>query len=216
MAKFSAKTRSTLKRKLRKFQELSGGVIDWKAYRAPGEISAFLPLARGVSAKTYQERLLNAGLPGTPQFKEEALSRAARDAVRAYILFLHGRPVSYLYLPVEDGSVIYAYLGYDPEVAEHSPGTVLQLLAMESLFAERRFTAFDFTEGAGQHKELFATRVEHCLDVLILRRTLSTAMLSAAHAGFIRIEAALARLLDRLGLRQRLKALLRSLARSRR
>ena len=43
---------------------------------------------------------------------------------------------------------------------------------MQSLFAEQRFAAFDFTEGEGQHKELFATRSRLCGDVYVLRRRL--------------------------------------------
>lgn len=209
LEKFSGKTRSTLKRKLRKFQELSGGAIDWKEYRTPDELCAYLPLARALSAKTYQERLLRAGLPDTARFTEETMARAARDAVRAYILFLNAKPVSYLYLPIDDGRVIYAYLGYDPDVSEHSPGTVLQLLALERLFAEHRFSLFDFTQGGGGHKELFATHTEQCVDMLILKRNLSTMALSSTHAAFVRTEAGIAELVERLGIKRRLKRLLR-------
>ncbi len=215
LAKFSGKTRSTLKRKSRKFQELSGGRLQWKEYRTPDELAAFFPLAHEVSAKTYQERLLGAGLPDTAAFRDAALAQAACNAIRAYILFLDARPVSYLYLPVEDGRVIYAYLGYDPAVAEHSPGTVLQLLAMERLFAEPGLTVFDFTEGAGQHKQLFATHSEQCADVLILKRKMSTIALAYAHAGFAQAETGLSRVLEALGLKRRMKMLLRALAPSR-
>jgi len=215
LAKFSGKTRSTLKRKTRKFQELSGGQIQWKEYRTPDELAAFFPLAHDVSAKTYQERLLGTGLPDTAAFKDAAMAQAAGNAIRAYILFLNARPVSYLYLPVEDGRVVYAYLGYDPAVAEHSPGTVLQLLAMERLFAEPGLTVFDFTEGAGQHKQLFATHTEQCADVLILKRKISTVALAYAHAAFTQAEAGLSRLLETLGVKRRMKMLLRALAASR-
>jgi len=214
LEKFSGKTRSTLKRKLRKFQELSGGAIDWKEYRTPDELRIFMPLARTLSAKTYQERLLRAGLPDSARFADETMARAARDEVRAYILFLDAKPVSYLFLPIDDTRVIYAHLGYDPAVSEHSPGTVLQLLALERLFAERRFSVFDFTEGGGGHKELFATHTEQCVDMLILKRTLSTLTLSSVHATFVRTEAALAKLVETLGLKKRLKQLLRRAASS--
>lgn len=210
--KFTSKTRSTLKRKLRKFQELSGGAVDWKEYRTPDELREFLPIARAVSALTYQERLLNAGLPAMAEFMNQTLAQAAADRVRAYVLFLDKKPISYLFLPVVDGRVIYAYLGYDPAAAEHSPGTVLQLLAMERLFAEKRFSVFDFTEGAGQHKELFSTHKEDCVDMLVLRRTWSAYALSSAHVAFTRFEQALSKALEALGIRKGLKRLLRALA----
>ncbi len=215
LAKFSGKTRSTFKRKLRKFQDLSGGAIDWREYRTPDQLNAFFQIALDLSAKTYQEKLLGAGLPDTPAFRSEALERGGRDAVRAYILFLYGRPASYLYLPIDDGRVVYAYLGYDPDVADKSPGTVLQLLVMERLFADPAMKIFDFTEGAGQHKQMFATHTEQCADVIVFRRTASMTVLTSAHAAFVAAEAAIARILGSLGLRTRLKKLLRALAPSR-
>jgi len=209
LAKFSAKTRSTLKRKLRKFQDLSGGTLHWERFRTKDELTTFLPRAREVSAKTYQERLLDAGLPQDAAFTATAYDLAERGGVFAYLLYLNGRPVSYLYLPVERGRVIYAYLGYDPEVAEHSPGTVLQLLAMEHLFAEPGLTVFDFTEGAGQHKQLFATHAIECADVVLLKQTSPALTLARTHAAFTRAETALTSLLDRLGLKKRIKQLIR-------
>jgi hypothetical protein len=211
MAKFSSKSRSTLNRKIRRIRELSGGTISWREYRSKPELAEFFPLARRISEKTYQERLLDAGLPNTEAFRESAFAMAEDDAVRAYILFLDSVPVSYLFLPVERGRVVYAYLGYDPAHARHSPGTVLQLLALERLFAEPGLKVFDFTEGAGQHKDLLATHHERCADVLLLKRGTPTVLVARAHSAFRRVEAMLAWLLERLGLRKRLKLLLRRL-----
>jgi CelD/BcsL family acetyltransferase involved in cellulose biosynthesis len=212
LGKFSGKTRSTLKRKLRKFQELSGGKIDWREYRTPEEIAVFWPLAQELSAKTYQERLLDAGLPRSEAFKKTAMEHAADGTLRAYLLFLDGRAVSYLYLPVDGDCVVYAYLGYDPAVADHSPGTVLQLLAMERLFAEPSLALFDFTEGAGHHKQLFSTRVRHCADVIIQRRTTALVALTTAHIIFERLERAGSRTLEAIGIKRQMKRLLRALA----
>jgi CelD/BcsL family acetyltransferase involved in cellulose biosynthesis len=77
---------------------------------------------------------------------------ARRDQMRGWLLFVDARPISYLYAPAEGDTLIYAYLGYDPEFADLSPGTVLQLEAMRQLMDEDGFRLFDFTEGEGQHK----------------------------------------------------------------
>jgi hypothetical protein len=50
---------------------------------------------------------------------------------------------------------------------------VLQLEAMRELMAERKFRLFDFTEGEGQHKRLFATGGVDCVDLLLMRPTLA-------------------------------------------
>jgi CelD/BcsL family acetyltransferase involved in cellulose biosynthesis len=116
---------------------------------------------------TYQEKLLDAGLPEGAL--EEMRDLAAHDAVRAWLLFLDGRPISYLYAPARGACLVYAHLGYDPAAAELSPGTVLQLEAMRMLTEERRFRWFDFTEGDGQHKRQFATGSIDSVDLLLLR-----------------------------------------------
>lgn len=206
---FSAKSRSTLKRKVRKFEQLSGGRLDVRAYRTPEEMEAFYTLARAVSQKTYQERLLGSGLPEGESFRTALRASAARDEARGYLLFLNGEPVSYLYTPIQKGCAIYAYLGYDPGIAIHSPGTVLQLEAMERLFAEQRHRFFDFTEGDGQHKRLFSTGCVDCVDVLLLRPTVANRVLIATHRNFHAGVEALGNVAERYGVKTRLKKWLR-------
>lgn len=206
---FSAKSRSTLKRKVRKFEQLSGGQLDVRAYRTPEEMETFYALARSVSRKTYQERLLGSGLPEDDGFRKGMQACAARDEARGYLLFLNGEPVSYLYTPIRKGCVIYAYLGYDPAIAVHSPGTVLQLEAMERLFAEQQHRFFDFTEGDGQHKRLFSTGCIDCVDVLLLQPTLANRVLIATHRNFHVGVEALGNMAERYGVKTRLKKWLR-------
>lgn len=209
LGKFSGKTRSGLKRKSKKFAELSGGTLDAREFRTPAEIEAFHGLARQVSQLTYQERLLDAGLPDTPAYRERMMKLAAADQARGYMLFLDGRPVSYLYTPINKGCAVYAYLGYDPTLAAHSPGTVLQLFAMERLFGEGQFRFFDFTEGEGQHKRQFATGHFDCADVILLKPTAANRGLIAAHRSFHRGIERLRDAAERAGVKARLKKLLR-------
>lgn len=208
-AKFSSKTRSTINRKIKKFSEHCGGRVIWKAYKSPAELHEFYRLARAVSMKTYQERLLGSGLPESDEFVREMETLAAGDQVRAYLLFDGEAPVSYLYCPVRDNTLIYGYLGYDPAYLKLSVGIVLQWLALEDIFDERRFLMFDFTEGQSEHKLLFATNVLSCAHVIFLTRTLQNRLLVRCHLGMARFSAWLGRTLDRLGLKVRVKRLLR-------
>lgn len=170
LAGFSAKSRSGLKRKRRRFEERSGGALDVRVYRTAYDMAVFHREARDISRLTYQERLLDAGLPEDGLADMQDL--AARDAARGFLLFLDGRAVSYLYAPARGETLIYAFLGYDPAFADLSPGTVLQLEAMRLLLEERRFRWFDFTEGDGQHKRQFATGSIPSCDLLLLRPTI--------------------------------------------
>jgi hypothetical protein len=209
MAKFSSKTRSTLRRKLRKFEEASSGRLDWTAHRSAPEMQVFHEEARRVSRRTYQEKLFDSGLPEDGTFLRTMLERADAGQVRGFILFLAGVPVSYLYLPIADGRVIYGHLGFDPAYAALSPGTVLQLLALESLFAEGVHRVFDFTEGEGEHKRLFATHERLCGNVFYLRPTLRNRAVVRLHLVTRRLSSAAERQLARRDLKVRLKHYLR-------
>jgi len=207
--KFSSKTRSTIHRKVRKYAEYSGGTLSWKTYRTVEELRAFLPLAREVSKNTYQERLLDAGIPESEWFVREMESLAAQDQVRGYILFHRERPVSYLYCPVDDGTLIYAYLGYDSKYRKLSVGTVLLWLALEQMFDEGCFRHFDFTEGESGHKRLFATREIQCVNVLFLRNTLKNRILAHSHWRMGRFSRCLGDTFDKFGIKAKVKRFLR-------
>tara|TARA_B100000678_G_scaffold31016_1_gene22968 strand:+ start:435 stop:1349 length:915 start_codon:yes stop_codon:yes gene_type:complete len=184
LARFSGKTRSTLRRKARKFAQADGGALDIRAYTAAEEVERFLQLALPLSGKTYQARLLDAGLPDGDGARDEMLAEAAAGRMRCFLLFLGGEPVAYLSLPVRGKTLVYAHLGYDPAHAQLSPGTVLQMEALRMLFAEERFRFFDFTEGDGAHKALFGTHSVACCSFVLLRRTLANRVLLGARAGF--------------------------------
>ncbi len=185
-------------------------MTDWREYRTPQELLEFYRLAREVSRKTYQEKLLDAGLPDDPDFERRMLAAAEQESVRAYLLFHAGAAVAYLYLPISDGIVRYQFLGYDPALREHSPGTVLQFHALERLFAEEPLRLFDFLEGEGQHKRLFATRTTRCADLYYFRRGLKNRVLVGLHASFDTLSTWIAKILERYKLKARVKRLLRS------
>jgi CelD/BcsL family acetyltransferase involved in cellulose biosynthesis len=207
--KFSSKTRSTIQRKVRKYADYCGGTLRCQTYKTPAELAEFFERARAVSKASYQERLLNAGLPHSDTFIRNAVALAAEDRVRAYLLFDGERPVSYLYCPVNDGILTYAYLGYEPAYMDKSVGTVLQWLALQDLFAEGRFRYFDFGEGQSDHKRLFSTHQRHCANVFMLPRNLRNAAIIYGHLATNYVSCRLGETLDRLGIKARIKRLIR-------
>ena len=184
LSTFSAKTRSTLRRKLRRFESHCGGTIDCRSYGRPEEISEFLTIATDLSAKTYQERLLQKGLPRSAAFTRNALERATRDCVRGYLLFAGPTPVAYMYCPIENGTMLYEHVGYDPDYRIFSVGTILLYLVLEQLFADRLVGMFDFTEGEGEHKEFWATKFLNCGDILLFPPILKARFVVGLHTGY--------------------------------
>jgi CelD/BcsL family acetyltransferase involved in cellulose biosynthesis len=72
-------------------------------------------------------------------------------------LFHSNRPVAYAFCRIDAEIITYTLVGYDPSFAKVSPGTVLLVLIIERLFAERRFRLFDFGGMASDYKAFFAT-----------------------------------------------------------
>lgn len=179
----SGQTRSTLKRKAKKLATASGGALDVRRFRSPAELAAFHPIARALAEKTYQERLMAAGLPGGGAFVERTLAMAAEDTVRAWLLYIGDVPAAYLWCSADGDTLRYDYVGHDPAFAALSPGSVLMEAALIDLFADR-FARFDFTEGEGQHKRGMASAGVECRDMLLLRPTLANRGAVALVGGF--------------------------------
>lgn len=209
MGRFSGKTRSTLRRKARKLAEETGGYTITE-HRSPAEIEAFLAAALPLSARTYQARLLDAGLPDSPEARRAMLEAAEDDRMRGFLLHAGGQAIAYLALPVVGATLVYAHLGYDPDHARLSPGTVLQMDALERLFAEGRYRWFDFTEGEGAHKAMFGTDSAACSSLVLLRPTLANRALLASRGAFDAGVAQAKALATRSGALARIRAGLRA------
>lgn len=198
--RLSSNTRSGIKRKAKKVAAASGGRLDIRRYATPADLRDFHEVARRVAIATYQEKLMGAGLPDTPEFLQRMYLMAGEGDVRAWLLFVGSEPAAYLYCPVHDGTVIYEYVGHDPRFNDLSVGAVLQVEALRDLFADPACRRFDFTEGDGQHKRQFATGGVDCCDLLLLRPTLANRIAIAALAGFDGAMALAKAGVERLGL----------------
>jgi CelD/BcsL family acetyltransferase involved in cellulose biosynthesis len=210
LATFSGKTRSTLRRKVKRFAEASGGEIQWRALRRTEEMDEFLRLAVPLSERTYQARLLDAGLPASPEFASELRRRAGEGEVRAYLLLLDGKAAAYVLCFCRRGIATYDYVGFDPDLHALSPGTVLQYLLLEAMFAERDLAIFDFTEGEGAQKQLFATDHLQCAKTYVLRASLVNILSLRLHGFLNAASTGLGQILDRWGLKDRVRKMLRS------
>jgi CelD/BcsL family acetyltransferase involved in cellulose biosynthesis len=200
LAGLSSSARQGVKRKAKKVAQASGGQLDVRRFRTPAELQQFHRIARGIAVNTYQEKLMGEGLPDTPEFVRAMLENAAADKVRAWLLHIGGKPAAYLYCPAAGETLIYEYVGHDTAFNDLSPGAVLQMEAFRDLFEEGRFARFDFTEGEGQHKRQFSTDGVACLDLLLLRPSLSNRAATTALGSFNRVVAGGKALVEAAGL----------------
>lgn len=208
--KFSSKSRSTLKRKTKKIEKMSGGSLDWRIYQTPDEIAEFFTLAREISKETYQETWLNLGLPDDEEYYKEMMLKAAKGDVRGYLLFMDGKAVSYLHCPITNRAAEFAYLGYLPDYSNMSVGTVLFIAALENIFNDEGIDYFDFQQGDTVHKRRFATGYIKCANIMYLKNTLSNKLwIYSNHIMNITVKFIIS-VLNKLGIKEKLKKLLKN------
>jgi Acetyltransferase (GNAT) domain len=207
--KFSSKSRKNLAREVRRFSDFSGGTLCWREYRGRNDLEEFNRLAKEVSRKSWQSKIQDAGFPESAAFWAEMSDLASRDAMRGYILFHQQRPVAYVYCDVEDGVLVYGYVGYDLEFERWSPGTVLLYQIIQKHFTERAFPMFDFGGRDDSYKEFFATRSTLCADILYFHRDTRTFLLILLHFGLKFLSRSIGKTLDLLGLKAFVRKLLK-------
>lgn len=205
VASFPADRRSRFRKLLRKAGASSGGRIDCRVYRRPEEMTEFQSLAHEVSKKSWQGRLLKGGVRDDEDSAARLREMAARDAVRGYVLLLGNLAVAYAWCEAAEGVITLQKTGYDPAFGQLSPGIVLRWLLLEQLFAESSFYLLDFGEGDLPHKAAFATGSTECAEICYFRWTARNLALVLAHAVSNTVTGWAARLLDKAGLKDRIR-----------
>jgi CelD/BcsL family acetyltransferase involved in cellulose biosynthesis len=182
----------------------------FKKFKTAQEIDMFLKLASVVSAKTYQHRLFNRGIPDNSRFCVHARKQAELGLVRGYLLYVDATPVAYTYVPaVNEGILLYDYNGYDPDYSRLSPGTVLQFKIIEDLCSDPEVMIYDLCTGEDDAKTLFSTDSKYCADILILKKSLKNFLIITSHAAITSFSKVIGRFLSRLNLKNRLKRYIR-------
>ena len=181
LKQLSSKERRELRRKMQNLSNHLKEALVFREYRRPDEMATFHRLALEVSQKTYQERLLHAGLPATEAFARDLESKAASDRVRGYLLLDGEKPIAYGYCEAQGPVLMYVNTGYDPEYRNWSPGIVLFGRMLERLFAEGTFGILDFDYGDARWKSSYATQTALGGRVLFFRSTLRNLAMVVGH-----------------------------------
>lgn len=210
---FSGKTRNGLRRKVRRFTRTFGEPALRVYACSESDFEDFFKAARRVSSETYQELMFDAGLPADAEAIAELRSAFLEGRSRGYVLFADSEPAAYLYCPRVGKALEYQFVGFRPCFRDYSPGTVLLMLVFERLFGEREIEMFDFGEGshADGYKAFFATHGVDFQIVFSLRATLTNALLLTGQWLCDRVSEIAGAVLLRLGLKHRVRALMRRL-----
>ncbi len=214
MKQLEHKHRHDLRRKLRRFAAESDSRIDVRVYRTAAEAAAFYPLASDISQRTYQHRLLSAGLPQTGSFEAEMCERANAGTMRGYLLYIRDRPIAYAYATTAGDFLRFRHIGYERDFARLSPGIVLIHEALRSAIDEKRFVLVDFGAGEAQYKRSLATGSLECATVFVFRDKVGPLAMALTHQACVGFSDACVSVLDRAGVKERVKNYLRNRATS--
>lgn len=210
LRKFSPKSRQNIVRAAKKFSE-KGDESYFRVCRTPDEINEFIDQASRISLQTYQSRLLGAGLPQTESFRKSACELASAGKARGYVLSTEGTAVAFAWCRVDGTRLIYDIIGYLPEFSKLSPGTVLLYFILRDLFANEQVTHLDFGPGHAPYKEMFSNVKQEYIDLYLFRNTLKNQLFSRLHLGINQLSENLGKILDRIGIKSKIKKLIRNL-----
>ena len=203
----SPKSRQNLKRSVKRFVE--GNPEAFQVYTLPEAMDAFHREAVSISSQTYQALMLNAGLPDTPQFLRAMQDRASRAEARGYLLRVRGKPIAFAWCTAKGDCMSYQLIGYLPEHADLSPGTVLLYLILQDLFLLEKYRMLDFGSGSAFYKEAFATDKLKFADSYLLRPTLEHRWKLWALWKTECFSASVGIALDRMGLKKKIRQWMR-------
>jgi len=204
----SAKSRHNLRRSVKKLLDSNpGGVLE--IFTAPEEMPAFHRQAVEISKLTYQDRLLKVGLPDTAEYVNRMQALAEMGEARGYLLRDQGQPIAFAWCTARGRRVTYQVIGYRPECAASSPGTVLLYLILEDLFQNGRYSLLDFGIGEAFYKSAFATTHEDFCQAYLFRPRWRYRWRVLLHWWLDRLSSGIGRSLARMGVKEKVRRLMR-------
>ncbi|MBN8504433.1 MAG: GNAT family N-acetyltransferase [Burkholderiales bacterium] len=211
LSAWSTKARYNLKRSVRKLQDRNPGQPLLEIFTEPDQMEHFLRQAAAISEHTYQSKLLQSGLTFSEALLGQMQARATDGEARGYLLRDQGEAIAFAWCAGRGERLTYEVIGYQESAAALSPGSVLLYLILEDLFALQRFQVFDFGVGDAPYKRQFATGVLEFAEVYFFTDSWRHRLLVGTHWLLDRFSAGVGRLLERWGLKARVRQWIRRL-----
>jgi hypothetical protein len=202
--KFNSKHRQTISRKIKKLRDGALGEMKLVRYEFAAEAPDFLEQAVEISRKTYQWIRFNRGLSAVDRVRRRLMFAAEHGWMRSYLLFCGGQARAFILGSQYGGRFLLEEIGFDPELAKYSVGTVLQMLAVEDLFLHNRPHVFDLQD-YGAYKEVLSTDSYMEGKLFLFRPSGYARLLRMGHRGCTMIDKSAKSVLDRFNLTARFR-----------
>lgn len=146
--------------------------------------------------------------PGSPAAKRiEDFTR--KKWFRGYLLRTDRDVIAFVIGFQSDGVYDYQKIGYDPKWAAFSPGNVMLYRLIEDLCTHDPAKLIDLGGGDSQYKRVFGTASFEEQNVYLMRRSAYTGIARATHGAFTAVSSAARAGLQRTGLLERARRVLR-------
>jgi len=156
--RMSGTRRKHLRRSIRQIESDVAGRPDVLCYRDPSELAKVFVDVEEIARRTYQ-RGLGVGFADNGRVRSRLTLGAKKGWLRAYVLYLGGRPAAFWIGMVYRGTFVSEYLGFDPEFRNLSPGMFLVMKVLERLCdraAGDVVDRLDFGLGDAEYKRVLA------------------------------------------------------------
>jgi hypothetical protein len=216
LAQLGARSRADLRTNRRRFISGAGKTYRTRCFHAHGDVAGFVADACAISRKTYQYRLLAAGLRDPEGLERCYGMTAGLGWFRSYVLYVDDAPIAFQVGHVYSGCYFAQEIGYDPEWAPHHVGIFLHTEIIADLASlGGTVTGFDFGNGDNLHKQRLSTDSYREGYYYLIPADLPGSVLAYSMKAVGKVSATLGAILDHLGLRKKARDLLRRLGFSR-
>jgi hypothetical protein len=203
-------------RREKRLRKVSGGDVRIERYDDARSLPELLANAELVARKSYQ-RGLGVGFSRNDAIQRRLELLAALGWLRAWVLYLQGKPAAFWIGTLREGCFLSDYLAYDSELSSLAPGSYLVTHVVTELQHNTPWVrSIDFGVGDAAYKQRIGTDVRMTAIVNVFAHTWRGICLSVieATAGFVSLggRATLNRIgsLDLFKRRQRQRAMLKS------
>jgi CelD/BcsL family acetyltransferase involved in cellulose biosynthesis len=156
----SSKVRKNQRWQAKRLFREHDGRISIRCFRNPEELEALMDNVESVASKTYQ-RALGVGFTADDGTRARLGFEAARGWLRAFVLYIAERPSAFWIGRVRQGIFYSSFMGYDPAVADYSPGMYLIMRGIDELSHEgngEEVQEIDWGFGDAQYKQVLGNR----------------------------------------------------------
>jgi len=203
-------TRRSLKRGARDLMSDPAITCNIRRFETSADADRFLRDGVVVSDKTYQKKLLGRGLSSDGQVADQIRFAAARRSFLGQILYINDAPVAFQYGFLYGRTCFVEQVGYDPEWANRQVGSVLFFESLRDLEAMKSEVAMlDYGQGMTLFKERTTNEKQEVAHYYLFARNFHGFALYHAAKAMTGAKSVLSRVLEKLHLRERVRAVMR-------